>query len=197
MQNACWHLPSRGKRSLRASTSVGLEADPVVRPPRELDEVGALRGTGRGRCRPRSGPPGRRGRRSATARARRRRTRSGRRASRRDRPSSGRRARRSPVGIVERREQLLLVHLGRRHGEREPVAVAERVGGRVAQPRELADVLCDERAHRLRRDPRSAPLLDVVAVAEDPADLVVVDRASVELRPDAARSASRPTPRAR
>ena len=89
----------------------------------------------------------------------------------------GRRA----VGVVERRHELVLVHLRRRDGEREPVPVAERVRGGVAQPRELADIVGDRGSDRLRGLPGRAPLGDVVAVAQDLADLVVVDAPPVDV----------------
>ena len=89
----------------------------------------------------------------------------------------GRRA----VGLVERGHQLVLVHLRRRDREREPVPVAERVRGGIAEPRELADILGDRGSDRLRRLPGRAPLVDVVAVAQDLADLVVVDAPAVDL----------------
>jgi hypothetical protein len=79
------------------------------------------------------------------------------------------------VALVERREQPLLVHLARRQREREPVAVAEATGRLVAQPGELAHVVRDRGADRLRPLPRLAPLRDVVALAKDPPDLVVVE----------------------
>ena len=89
----------------------------------------------------------------------------------------GRRA----VRLVERGHQLVLVHLGRRHRESEPVAVAERVRGGVPQPRELADILGDGGADGLRGLPGRAPLVDVVAVLQDLPDLVVVDATPVDI----------------
>ncbi len=79
------------------------------------------------------------------------------------------------VALVERLEEASLVHLRGRDGEREPVAVADRARRLVAQPRELAHVLRDRGADRLRRLPGLLPLRDVVARPQDPLDLVVVD----------------------
>ena len=70
--------------------------------------------------------------------------------------------------------QLPLVELVEREREREPVAVAERARGLVPQARELAHVVGDGRADGLRRLPGLAPLGDVVALAQDPLDPVVV-----------------------
>ena len=55
------------------------------------------------------------------------------------------------------------------------------MGRGVAQPRELADVVGDRGADRLRRLPGGTALVDVVALAQDPPDLVVVDAAPVDL----------------
>ena len=75
----------------------------------------------------------------------------------------------------ERLEQPRLVHLGGRDRQREPVAEAERPRRLVAKPRELAHVVGDDRADRLRRLPCLAPLRLVVARPEDLLDPVVVD----------------------
>ena len=88
------------------------------------------------------------------------------------------RLRRHAVALIERREQLRLVELVDREREREPVAVAERARRLVAEARELADVVRDLGADRLRRLPRLTPLARVVALAQDPLDLVVVDLAA-------------------
>ena len=86
-----------------------------------------------------------------------------------------------PVALVEGLEEPRLVHLGRRDREGEPVAVAERAGGLVAEPCELAHVLGDAGTDGLRRLPRLSALVDVVARAEDALDLVVVDRPAADL----------------
>ena len=75
----------------------------------------------------------------------------------------------------ERLEQLLLVELVVREREREPVAMAERPGRLVAEAGEPANVVGDGGADGLRRLPRLAALGGVVALTEDPLDLVVVD----------------------
>ena len=80
-----------------------------------------------------------------------------------------------PIALVERLEEPLLVHLGRRDREREPVPIAEGAGCPVPEPRELAHVVGDRGADRLRRLPGLAALALVLALAEDPLDLVVVD----------------------
>ena len=82
---------------------------------------------------------------------------------------------RERVALRQRLEQPRLVHLGGRDREREPVAEAERPRGLVAQPRELAHVVGDHGADRLRRLPGLPPLVLVVARPEDLLDLVVVD----------------------
>ncbi len=82
------------------------------------------------------------------------------------------------VALVEGREELGLVHLRRRDREREPVAVPERACRLVPQPGQLPHVVGDRCADRLRRFPRLAALGHVVARAQDPLDLVVVDLAA-------------------
>ena len=134
------------------------------------------RTAGRGRPRPPAAAPGRTGPRSATAAARRRRSRSAPRGARRARPSSARTAPR----VARRRRRASAISCSSsssstREREREPVAVAERARGLVAQARELAHVVGDLGADGLRRLPGLAPLVDVVALAQDPLDLVVVD----------------------
>ena len=52
--------------------------------------------------------------------------------------------------------------------------MAERPGGLVAESGELADVVRDRGAHRLRRLPRLAALGGVVALTKDALDRVVV-----------------------
>ena len=88
---------------------------------------------------------------------------------------------REPVALVEGGEEQLLVHLRRLDGEMEPVAVPHGPRGLVAKPRELADVVRDGCADGLRRLPSLTALGDVVARAQDPLDLVVVDRAASNL----------------
>src|SRR5439155_9591999 len=85
------------------------------------------------------------------------------------------RFRRCSVRLLECRGQLRLVHLVRLEREREPVAVPEHAGRLVAQAGELPHVVGDRRSDRLRRLPRLAPLIRIVALAQDPLDLVVVD----------------------
>ena len=55
------------------------------------------------------------------------------------------------------------------------------MGCRVAKPGELADVVGHRGADRLRRLPRGAALAAVVALPQDPPDLVVVDPAAVDV----------------
>ena len=86
-----------------------------------------------------------------------------------------------PVALVERLEEPRLVHLRGVDGQREPVAVAERPSRLVAEPRELPHVVRHRGAHGLRRLPRLTPLCDVVALAQDSLDLVVVDRPAGDL----------------
>ena len=82
---------------------------------------------------------------------------------------------RDAVGLRERRQELRLVELVDREREREPVALPEAARRLVPESRELADVVRDSGADRLRGLPRLAPLAGVVALAEEPLDLVVVD----------------------
>ena len=79
------------------------------------------------------------------------------------------------VRLLQRLEQLPLVELVDREREREPVAVPEPASRLVAQAGELAHVVGDLGADRLRRLPRLAALGGVVALAEDALDLGVVD----------------------
>ena len=71
--------------------------------------------------------------------------------------------------------ELALVELVRRQGEGEPVAVAEAARGLVAQARELADVVGNDRADGLGRLPGLAALGRIVALAKDALDLGVAD----------------------
>ena len=80
-----------------------------------------------------------------------------------------------PIRVGERVDQLLLVELVGRQRQREPVAMAEGARGLVPEARELADVVGDLGANRLRRLPRLAALARIVASAEDPLDLGVLD----------------------
>ena len=79
------------------------------------------------------------------------------------------------IALVEGGEEPALVHLGRGDGEREPVAVAERPRGLVAEARELAHVVRDGGADRLRGLPGVPALGDVLARSQDLLDAVVVD----------------------
>ena len=85
------------------------------------------------------------------------------------------------VGLVQRRDQLRLVQLRGRDGQCEPVPVAERVRGCVAQARQLADVVCHRGPDRLGRLPRRPALIEIVALPQDQPDLVVVDGAASDL----------------
>ena len=89
-------------------------------------------------------------------------------------PARERLGRRS-LRLLQRLEQLPLVELVDREREREPVPVAEPTSRFVAQAGELAHVVGDLGADRLRRLPRLAALGGVVALAEDALDLGVVD----------------------
>src|SRR5207344_3196211 len=84
------------------------------------------------------------------------------------------------VGRGERLDQLCFVELVRREREREPVAVPEGARGLVAEAGELADVVRDLGADRLRRLPRLATLRDVLALPEEPLDLRVVHLGSAD-----------------
>ena len=174
-----------------------LEPDAVVGAPRDLDQIGVLEervevdaALGRHLLEERVGVVPRRELADGAAEA-------GREPLVELRLPARERLGRGAVGVVERGHELVLVHLRRRDREREPVPVAERVRGGVAQPRELADIVGDLGSDRLRGLPGRAPLGDVVAVAQDLADLVVVDAPARRCRRGAARSASRPMPRAR
>ena len=79
------------------------------------------------------------------------------------------------VDLVERPEQLLLVHLRGGKREREPVPVPDGLSGRVPETGELANILGHRRPDRLRCLPGLAPLDGIVAVPKDPLDLVVID----------------------
>ncbi len=82
---------------------------------------------------------------------------------------------RCSVDLVERRDESLLVHLRRREGESEPVAVAHGTRCLVPEACELANVVRYRSADRLRCLPRLASQDDVAARAENLQDLVVVD----------------------
>ena len=82
---------------------------------------------------------------------------------------------RHAVALGEGVDQLLLVELVGREGEREPVAVPEPARRLVPEPRELTDVGGDLGADRLRRLPCVTALGGVVALAKDPLDLGVSD----------------------
>ena len=86
----------------------------------------------------------------------------------------GERRSRERIALPERGEQPILAHLHRLDREREPVAIPQPTGRLVPEPGELADVVGHSGADRLRRLPGLAPLRDVVALAENPADRVVV-----------------------
>ena len=79
------------------------------------------------------------------------------------------------IGLGERARELALVELVGRQGEGEPVAVAETARGLVAQARELADIVGNDRAHGLGRLPGLAALDRVVALAKDALDLGIAD----------------------
>ena len=131
---------------------------------------------GRWRSRPRPAGSGRTDRRSATGAGRRRRSRSGPRATRR------RRAFHSANGAAVARSTSSRV-ANRRSSSSSPVAsarakwsrCAERLRGLVAQAGQLADPVGDLGTDLLRRLPRRAALVGVVAGAEDLGDGVVVD----------------------
>ena len=82
---------------------------------------------------------------------------------------------RDAIGLGERLRELALVELVRRQREREPVAVAEAARGLVAQARELADIVGNDRADGLGRLPGLAALGRIVALAKDALDLGVAD----------------------
>ena len=197
MQNACWFFPSRGIEVAALEDPVDLEADALERAPRERDDVLVReervevdRAVGRRLLEEGIGVVPR--------------TQLGDRAAERCREPLVERALparerlgRDPVGLAERLDQLPLVQLVGREREREPVAISEPAGGLVPEACELADVVCDLGADGLRRLPRLLPLGRVVALAEDALDLGVADLDARRRRRDAARSACRPTTRAR
>ena len=79
------------------------------------------------------------------------------------------------VDLGQRRKEPLLVHLGSGEGEGEPVAVANGTRCLVPEARKHAHVVRDSGTDRLRGFPRLATPVDIVALAENPQDLVVVD----------------------
>ena len=197
MQNACWHLPGRGNRSLRCRIPSHLEADALERPlgeahdvlsPEERVEID--RALGGRLLEERIGvvPGAEIGDGAAEA--------LGEPGVERALPARERRRRRA-VGVGERLQELLLVQLVGREREREPVAVPERARRLVAEARKLANVVGDRCADRLRRLPGFPPLGLVVAFPQDALDLVVVDLAARERPRDGGRSGPRPRPRAR
>ena len=158
MQNACWFLPSRGYRSLRAriaSTSNPIPAnvrvrqgDHVLAVEQRVEVDGAVRrrlleeGI---RVVPRTQL-----RDSATEPH-------GKTLVERALPARERRGG-DPVGLAERVDQLLLVELVGREREREPVAMTERARSLVAQAGKRADVVGDLGTYRLGRLPGLASL---------------------------------------
>ena len=93
----------------------------------------------------------------------------------------GERRRGEPVDFVERGKEARLVERVGREREREVVAVAEGAGGVVAQASKLAHVVGDLGPDLLAGFPCRAPLVRVVARAQDLEQRVVVDSRTVEV----------------
>ena len=88
------------------------------------------------------------------------------------------------VDVVERGERARLVELAGRQGEGEVVAGAQLPGGLVAQAGQLSDAVGDLGTDLLRRLPRGASRIAVVAGAQDLGDRVVVDALPVDRAPE-------------
>ena len=197
MQKACWHLPSRAKRSLRSRISrvsmpipakVAPASSTTSLPGEDVREVDAARRRHLLEERILVVPGPQVGGLAAEPLGE---PRVGRLLPRREGVGG------EPIALVERLEEPLLVHLGSRDREREPVPVAEGGGCPVPEPRELAHVVGDRRADRLRCLPGLAALDLVVALAEDPLDLVVVDGPTGDDAAVLGERSTRPLPRAR